>query len=135
MKKIILVLFGIFFVLFTGGSLLICMITGIPSLDQTAAALYLVKAIVFSFGLPLIAFGFFAHNLHLRHKLEKRDQLIRDFQEKVLEHQKNSNCRDSRESYSPELKNSLACLFCAFAEKGKLSSKEQKELFDFIDKF
>ncbi len=134
MKKLILVLFGIFFVLFTGGSLLICMITGIPSLDQTAAALYLVKAIVFSFGLPLIAFGFFAHNLHLRHKLEKRDQLIRDFQEKVLEHQKNSNCRDSRESYSPELKNSLACLFCAFAKKGKLSSKEQKELLDFIDK-
>ena len=88
MKKLILVLFGIFFVLFTGGSLLICMITGIPSLDQTAAALYLVKAIVFSFGLPLIAFGFFAHNLHLRHKLEKRDQLIRDFQEKILEHQK-----------------------------------------------
>lgn len=134
MKKIILVLFGIFFVIFTGLSLLVCMISGIPTMDQPAATFYLVKAIVLSFGFPMVAFGFFAHNLHLRHKLEKRDQLIRDFQEKVLEHQKNSNCRDSRESYSPELKNSLACLFCAFTEKGKLSSKEQKELLDFIDK-
>ena len=133
MKKLILVLFGIFFVLFTGGSLLICMITGIPSLDQTAAALYLVKAIVLSFGFPMVAFGFFAHNLHLRHKLEKRDQLIRDFQEKILEHQK-SSCRDSQEEYSQEFKDSLACLFCAFADEGKLSKKDQKELLDFIDK-
>lgn len=53
MKKLIFVLFGIFFVLFTGGSLLICMITGIPSLDQTAAALYLVKAIVFPLVFPV----------------------------------------------------------------------------------
>ena len=96
MKKIILVLFGILFVIFTGLSLLVCMISGIPTMDQPAATFYLVKAIVLSFGFPMVAFGFFAHNLHLRHKLEKRDQLIRDFQEKILEHQK-SSCRDSQE--------------------------------------
>ena len=110
MKKIILVLFGIFFVIFTGLSLLVCMISGIPTMDQPAATFYLVKAIVLSFGFPMVAFGFFAHNLHLRHKLEKRDQLIRDFQEKILEHQK-SSCRDSQEEYSHEFKDSLACLF------------------------
>ena len=133
MKKIILVLFGILFVIFTGLSLLVCMISGIPTMDQPAATFYLVKAIVLSFGCPMVAFGFFAHNLHLRHKLEKRDQLIRDFQEKILEHQK-SSCRDSQEEYSQEFKDSLACLFCAFADEGKLSKKDQKELLDFIDK-
>ena len=133
MKKIILVLFGILFVIFTGLSLLVCMISGIPTMDQPAATFYLVKAIVLSFGFPMVAFGFFAHNLHLRHKLEKRDQLIRDFQEKILEHQK-SSCRDSKEEYSQEFKYSLACLFCAFADEGKLSKKDQKELLDFIDK-
>ena len=45
MKKIILVLFGIFFVIFTGLSLLVCMISGIPTMDQPAATFYLVKAI------------------------------------------------------------------------------------------
>ena len=40
MKKVFLVMFGIFFVLFTGGSLLICLISGIPSLDQPAASVY-----------------------------------------------------------------------------------------------
>ena len=133
MKKIILVLFGILFVIFTRLSLLVCMISGIPTMDQPAATFYLVKAIVLSFGFPMVAFGFFAHNLHLRHKLEKRDQLIRDFQEKILEHQK-SSCRDSQEEYSQEFKDSLACLFCAFADEGKLSKKDQKELLDFIDK-
>ena len=126
MKKIFLVLFGIFFVVFTGCSLLVCMVSGIPALDQPSATFYLVRAIIFSFGMPLTAFGFFAHNLHLRHKLEKRDQLIRDFQEKILEHQK-SSCRDSQEEYSQEFKDSLACLFCAFADEGKLSKKDQKE--------
>ena len=37
MKKIILVLFGILFVIFTGLSLLVCMISGIPTMDQPAA--------------------------------------------------------------------------------------------------
>lgn len=133
MKKIILVLFGIIFVIFTGCSLLVCMITGIPSLDQPAATFYLVRAIVFSFGMPLVAFGFFAHNFHLRHMLEQRDQLIRDFQEKILEHQKTS-CRNSKENFSPEFKDSLTCLLCSFAEKEKLSEQEQKDLLDFIDK-
>ena len=32
MKKIILVLFGILFVIFTGLSLLVCMISGIPTI-------------------------------------------------------------------------------------------------------
>ena len=133
MKKIFLVLFGIFFVVFTGCSLLVCMVSGIPDLDQPSATFYLVRAIIFSFGMPLTAVGFFAHNLHLRHKLELRDQLIRDFQEKILEH-RNSSYRDSDGSKSREFKDSLAYLFCAFAKSSKLSAKEQKELLDFIDK-
>ncbi len=132
MKKVFLVMFGIFFVLFTGGSLLICLISGIPSLDQPAASVYLIKSIVFAFGLPLVAFGFFAHNFHLRHLLEQKDQKIREFQEKVLEHQafarNNSNAR-----YSQEFKNSLNYLFCAFAEDTKLTEQERKELIKFID--
>lgn len=133
MKKLILVLFGICFVIFAGCSLLICIVSGIPNMDQPGATLYLVKATILSFGFPLVAYGFFAHSLHLRHKLEKRDQLIRDFQEKILEHQK-SSCREQGEEYSHKLKDSLTCLFCAFADEGKLSKKEQKELLDFIDK-
>ena len=133
MKKIILVLFGSLFVVFTGCSLLVCMVSGIPAMDQSNATFYLVKAIALSFGFPLIAYGFFAHNLHLRHKLEKRDQLIRDFQEKIMRHQK-SSCREPQEEYSQDFKDSLTCLFCAFADEGKLSEKDQKELLDFIDK-
>ena len=45
-----------------------------------------------------------------------------------------ASCRDSQEEYSQEFKDSLACLFCAFADEGKLSKKDQKELLDFIDK-
>ena len=86
----------------------------------------------FAFGLPLVAFGFFAHNFHLRHLLEQKDQKIREFQEKVLEHQafarNNSNAR-----YSQEFKNSLNYLFCAFAEDTKLTEQERKELIKFID--
>ncbi len=132
MKKVFLVMFGIFFVLFTGCSLLICLISGIPSLDQPAASVYLIKSIIFAFGLPLVAFGFFAHNFHLRHLLEQKDQKIREFQEKILEHQafahNNSNAR-----YSREFKDSLNYLFCAFAEDTKLTEQERKELIKFID--
>ena len=125
-------MFGIFFVLFTGGSLLICLISGIPSLDQPAASVYLVKSIVFAFGLPLVAFGFFAHNFHLRHLLEQKDQKIREFQEKVLEHQAFAR-NNSNAKYSQEFKNSLNYLFCAFAEDTKLTEQERKELIKFID--
>ena len=38
MKKIILTLSGVLFVIVTGYSLLICMMNGIPNLDQPAAA-------------------------------------------------------------------------------------------------
>ena len=60
------------------------------------------------------------------------DKKIREFQEKVLEHQafarNNSNAR-----YSQEFKNSLNYLFCAFAEDTKLTEQERKELIKFID--
>ena len=46
MKKIILTLSGVLFVIVTGCSLLICMMNGIPNLDQPAAAFYLAKAIL-----------------------------------------------------------------------------------------
>ena len=133
MKKIILTLSGIFFVIFTGCSLLICMISGIPTFEQPAATFYLLKAIALSFGFPLIAFGFFAHNLYLHRKLEKKNQLIRNFRESILAYQK-SSCGDSLEA-AKEFKDSLTCLFCAFAEDGKLSEDEQRDLLDFIDKF
>ena len=133
MKRIILTLFGIVFVIFTGCSLLICMMSGIPTFEQPAATFYLAKAIILSFGFPAIAFGFFANTLYLRKKLEKKNQLIRDFRNSVVAYQK-SSCRDSLEA-SKEFKNSLTCLFCAFAEDGNLSADEQKELLDFIDKF
>lgn len=132
MKKIILAIFGILFVLITGCSLLICMISGIPTFDQPAATFYLVKAIVLSFGFPLIAFGFFAHDLYLRHKMEMRSQMIRKFKESLMAYQE-SSCGDSTET-SEEFRNSLTCLFCAFAEDGKLSENEQKDLLDYIDK-
>ena len=48
MKKIILTLSGVLFVIVTGCSLLICMMNGIPNLDQPAAAFYLAKAILLS---------------------------------------------------------------------------------------
>ena len=47
MKKIILTLSGVLFVIVTGCSLLICMMNGIPNLDQPAAAFYLAKAILY----------------------------------------------------------------------------------------
>lgn len=57
MKKIILTLSGVLFVIVTGCSLLICMMNGIPNLDQPAAAFYLAKAILLSFSLPLVTLG------------------------------------------------------------------------------
>ena len=71
MKKIILTLSGVLFVIVTGCSLLICMMNGIPNLDQPAAAFYLAKAILLSFSLPLVTLGLFVHCLQLRRKLDK----------------------------------------------------------------
>ena len=65
MKKIILTLSGVLFVIVTGCSLLICMMNGIPNLDQPAAAFYLAKAILLSFSLPLVTLGLFVHCLQL----------------------------------------------------------------------
>ena len=134
MKKIILTLSGIFFVIFTGCSLLICMISGIPTFEQPAATFYLVKAIVLSFGFPLIAFGFFAHNLYLHRKLEKKNQLNPEFQGKHSGIPEIQPAGASLEA-AKEFKDSLTCLFCAFAEDGKLSEDEQRDLLEFIDKF
>lgn len=134
MKKVILVIFGIVFTIVTGCGLLISMISGIPTLEQPAATFYLVKAIVLAFGFPILAFGFFAHNLWLRDKLEKRDQLFRNILEELKgAHQ--SSCSDSGSDASRNLKDSLTCLLCAFAEDSTLSEKDQKDLLDFIDKF
>ena len=66
MKKIILTLSGVLFVIVTGCSLLICMMNGIPNLDQPAAAFYLAKAILLSFSLPLVTLGLFVHCLQLK---------------------------------------------------------------------
>ena len=73
MKKIILTLSGVLFVIVTGCSLLICMMHGIPNLDQPAAAFYLAKAILLSFSLPLVTLGLFVHCLQLRRKLDKKN--------------------------------------------------------------
>ena len=134
MKKIILTLSGILFVIVTGCSLLICMINGIPTFDQPAAAFYLAKAILLSFGFPLVALGLFVHCLHLRRKLDKKNQL---FQNAIKELMKNrqTSCRDSGNSDFQNFKDSLTCLFCAFAEDSDLSKEDQKDLLDFIDKF
>lgn len=74
MKKIILTLSGVLFVIVTGCSLLICMMNGIPNLDQPAAAFYLAKAILLSFSLPLVTLGLFVHCLQLRRKLDKNPE-------------------------------------------------------------
>ena len=78
MKKIILTLSGVLFVIVTGCSLLICMMNGIPNLDQPAAAFYLAKAILLSFSLPLVTLGLFVHCLQLRRKLDKKNLLFRN---------------------------------------------------------
>ena len=124
MRKIILTLSGVLFVIVTGCSLLICMMNGIPNLDQPAAAFYLAKAILLSFSFPLVTLGLFVHCLQLRQKLDK--ELIKNRQ---------ASCRDSGESDFQSFKNSLTCLFCAFAEDSDLSEEDQKDLLDFIDKF
>lgn len=131
MKKIILTLSGILFVIVTGCSLLICMMNGIPNLDQPAAAFYLAKAILLSFSLPLVTLGLFVHCLQLRRKLDKKNLLFRNAMKELIKNRQTS-CRDSD---FQSFKNSLTCLFCAFAEDSGLSEEDQKDLLDFIDKF
>ena len=137
MKRIILIIFGIVFTIITGFGLLICMISGIPTLEQPAATFYLVKAIILSFGFPLLAFGFFSHSLWLRHQIEKRDQLLQHILEELREsHQSSySDFHDEASRKSRKLKDSITCLLCAFAQDSTLSKKDQKDLLDFIDKF
>ena len=129
MKKIILTLSGVLFVIVTGCSLLICMMNGIPNLDQPAAAFYLAKAILLSFSLPLVTLG-----LQLRRKLDKKNLLFRNAMKELIKNRQTS-CRDSGDSDFQSFKNSLTCLFCAFAEDSDLSEEDQKDLLDFIDKF
>ena len=131
MKKIILTLSGVLFVIVTGCSLLICMMNGIPNLDQPAAAFYLAKAILLSFSLPLVTLGLFVHCLQLRRKLDKKNLLFRNAMKELIKNRQTS-CRDSD---FQSFKNSLTCLFCAFAEDSDLSEEDQKDLLDFIDKF
>lgn len=134
MKKIILTLSGVLFVIVTGCSLLICMMNGIPNLDQPAAAFYLAKAILLSFSFPLVTLGLFVHCLQLRRKLDKKNLLFRNAMKELIKNRQTS-CRDSGDSDFQSFKNSLTCLFCAFAEDSDLSEKDQKDLLDFIDKF
>ena len=94
MKKIILTLSGILFVIVTGCSLLICMMNGIPNLDQPAAAFYLAKAILLSFSLPLVTLGLFVHCLQLRRKLDKKNLLFRNAMKELIKNRQTS-CRDS----------------------------------------
>ena len=131
MKKIILTLSGVLFVIVTGYSLLICMMNGIPNLDQPAAAFYLAKAILLSFSLPLVTLGLFVHCLQLRRKLDKKNQLFRNAMKELIKNRQTS-CRDSGDSDFQSFKNSLTC---AFAEDSGLSEEDQKDLLDFIDKF
>ena len=131
MKKIILTLSGVLFVIVTGCSLLICMMNGIPNLDQPAAAFYLAKAILLSFSLPLVTLGLFVHCLQLRRKLDKKNLLFRN----AMIKNRQTSCRDSGDYDFQSFKNSLTCLFCAFAEDSGLSEEDQKDLLDFIDKF
>lgn len=97
MKKIILTLSGILFVIVTGCSLLICMMNGIPNLDQPAAAFYLAKAILLSFSLPLVTLGLFVHCLQLRRKLDKKNLLFRNAMKELIKNRQTS-CRDSGDS-------------------------------------
>ena len=127
MKKIILTLSGVLFVIVTGCSLLICMMNGIPNLDQPAAAFYLAKA-------TLVTLGLFVHCLQLRRKLDKKNLLFRNAMKELIKNRQTS-CRDSGDSDFQSFKNSLTCLFCAFAEDSDLSEEDQKDLLDFIDKF
>ena len=124
MKKIILTLSGVLFVIVTGCSLLICMMNGIPNLDQPAAAFYLAK----------VTLGLFVHCLQLRRKLDKKNLLFRNAMKELIKNRQTS-CRDSGDSDFQSFKNSLTCLFCAFAEDSDLSEEDQKDLLDFIDKF
>ena len=137
MKKVILILSGIVFTILTGCGLLVCMISGIPTLEQPAATFYLVKAILLSFGLPILAFGFFSHILWLRQQLEKRDQLFRNILEELKKsHQSDySDFPGEASGNSRKFKDTITCLFCAFAKDSSLSKEEQKDLFDFIDQF
>ena len=118
----------------TGCSLLICMMNGIPNLDQPAAAFYLAKAILLSFSFPLVTLGLFIHCLQLRQKLDKKNLLFRNAMKELIKNRQTS-CRDSGDSDFQSFKNSLTCLFCAFAEDSDLSEEDQKDLLDFIDKF
>lgn len=97
MKKIILTLSGVLFVIVTGCSLLICMMNGIPNLDQPAAAFYLAKAILLSFSLPLVTLGLFVHCLQLRRKLDKKNLLFRNAMKELIKNRQTS-CRDSGDS-------------------------------------
>ena len=88
---------GILFVIVTGCSLLICMMNGIPNLDQPAAAFYLAKAILLSFSLPLVTLGLFVHCLQLRQKLDKKNLLFRNAMKELIKNRQTS-CRDSGDS-------------------------------------
>lgn len=90
MKKIILTLSGVLFVIVTGCSALICMMNGIPNLDQPAAAFYLAKAILLSFSLPLVTLGLFVHCLQLRRKLDKKNQLFRNAMKELIKNRQTS---------------------------------------------
>ena len=91
MKKIILTLSGVLFVIVTGCSLLICMMNGIPNLDQPAAAFYLAKAILLSFSLPLVTLGLFVHCLQLRRKLDKKNLLFRNAMKELIKNRQTSS--------------------------------------------
>ena len=106
MKKIILTLSGVLFVIVTGCSLLICMMNGIPNLDQPAAAFYLAKAILLSFSFPLVTLGLFVHCLQLRQKLDKKNLLFRNAMKELIKNRQ-ASCRDSGESDFQSFKNSL----------------------------
>ena len=106
MKKIILTLSGVLFVIVTGCSLLICMMNGIPNLDQPAAAFYLAKAILLSFSLPLVTLGLFVHCLQLRRKLDKKNLLFRNAMKELIKNRQTS-CRDSGDSDFQSFKNYL----------------------------
>ena len=107
MKKIILTLSGVLFVIVTGCSLLICMMNGIPNLDQPAAAFYLAKAILLSFSFPLVTLGLFVHCLQLRQKLDKKNLLFRNAMKELIKNRQTS-CRDSGDSEFTYL--SVLCL-------------------------
>ena len=129
MKKIILTLSGVLFVIVTGYSLLICMMNGIPNLDQPAAAFYLAKAILLSFSLPLVTLGLFVHCLQLRRKLDKKNLLFRNAMKELIKNRQTS-CRDSGDSDFQSLK--LHLPVCSVPlQKIPVSSEEIRRLAGF----